>query len=196
MMSLPSKILLASHNKGKVAEFQALFAPMDIEIVGADTVDLPEPEETEDTFEGNALLKARHACQFAGLPALADDSGLTVNALNGAPGVYSARYAGPTRDFNAAMERLWNEVGDNPDKSAQFVAVLALVMPDGQEITTRGEIQGNLIYPPRGTEGFGYDPIFIPHGETHTFAELGKAGKAKYSHRVRAFKALQAKLNP
>lgn len=195
-MSLPNKILLASHNKGKVAEFQALFAPMDIEIVGADTVDLPEPEETEDTFEGNALLKARHACQFAGLPALADDSGLAVNALNGAPGVYSARYAGPTRDFNVAMERLWNEVGDNPDKSAQFVAVLALVMPDGQEITTRGEIQGNLIYPPRGTEGFGYDPIFIPQGETQTFAELGKAGKAKYSHRVRAFKALQAKLNP
>ena len=188
------KIVLASHNKGKIVEFQAMFEPYDVKIIGADAVGLPEPEETEDTFEGNALLKARHACEITAMPCLADDSGLSATALNGAPGVYSARYAindKGEKDFNFAMKKLWNEIGDNADKSAQFVAVLALVMPDGRAFVARGEVAGSLCYPPRGDHGFGYDPIFMPEGEGKTFGELGSEGKEKYSHRKRAFLALQ-----
>jgi XTP/dITP diphosphohydrolase len=181
-LNFPPKIVLATHNAGKVTEFQKMFEPYDVKIIGADKIGLPEPEETENTFEGNALLKARHACEITAMPCLADDSGLAVNALNGVPGIYSARYA-----TNESGER---EVGDNPDKSALFVAVLALVMPDETEYVTRGEVQGNLCYPPRGDHGFGYDPIFMPENEAQTFAELGKAGKDKYSHRRRAFDAL------
>jgi len=195
MTLLPRKILLASHNAGKITEFQKMFEPYDVKIVGAADVGLPEPEETEDSFEGNALLKARHACDITAIPCLADDSGLCVNALNGAPGIYSARWAmndNGDKNFDFAMKRIWDEIGDNPDKSAQFVAVLACVMPDGREIITRGEVDGTLTYPPRGTDGFGYDPQFIPQGETQTFAELGSKGKDKHSHRKRAFERLIA----
>lgn len=187
------KIVLATHNAGKVAEFQSMFEPYNVKIIGAGDVGVPEPDETEDTFEGNALLKARHACEITAMPCLADDSGLAVNALNGAPGIYSARYATNNKgekDFDFAMKKLWDEIGDNPDKSAMFVAVLALVMPNEQEFVARGEVNGNLCYPPRGTYGFGYDPIFTPEGEAQTFAELGADGKAKYSHRRRAFLGL------
>ncbi len=190
IFNFPSKIVLATHNAGKVAEFQTMFEPYDVKIIGADKIGLPEPEETEDTFEGNALLKARYACEITAMPCLADDSGLSVSALNGAPGIYSARWAGPNKDFDMAMKRVWDEVGDNPAKSALFVAALALVMPDGQEFVSRGEVNGNLCYPPRGDHGFGYDPIFMPENETQTFAELGAEGKEKYSHRKRAFEKL------
>lgn len=189
-MPLPRKVVLATHNKGKVTEFQAMFAPLDVQIIGADQVGLPEPEETGETFEDNALLKARHACEITAMPCLADDSGLAVTALNGAPGIYSARWAGADKNFDQAMQRIWDEIGDNPDKSAQFVAVLALVHPDGQEVTVRGEVEGTLTYPPRGDQGFGYDPMFMPEAETRSFAELGAAGKDRYSHRRRAFDAL------
>lgn len=188
--NFPNKIVLASHNKGKVAEFQDMFADMNVQIIGADAVGLPEPEETEDTFEGNALLKARHACEITAMPCLADDSGLAVNALDGAPGIYSARWAGEHKDFDMAMKKVSDDIGDNTDKGAQFVAVLALVMPDGSEYVARGEVAGDMTYPPRGTHGFGYDPIFVPDGESQTFAELGKDGKEKHSHRKRAFDAL------
>jgi XTP/dITP diphosphohydrolase len=187
MMSFPKKIVLASHNAGKVAEFQTMFEPYDVKIIGADKIGLPEPEETEETFEGNALLKARHACDITAMPCFADDSGLSVTALGGAPGIYSARWAGPTKDFDMAMKKVWDDIGDNPDKSAQFVSVLALVHPDGMEYVTRGEVNGNLCYPPRGGYGFGYDPIFMPEGEAKTFGELGAEGKEQFSHRKRAF---------
>ncbi len=193
MHNFPPKIVLATHNAGKVIEFQTMFEPYDVKIIGADKIGLPEPEETEDTFEGNALLKARHACEITAMPCLADDSGLSVNALDGAPGIYSARYAindKGEKDFDFAMKRVWNDIGDNPDKSAMFVAVLAFVHPDGREYVARGEVNGTLSYPPRGDHGFGYDPIFMPEDETQTFAELGKAGKEKYSHRHRAFLGL------
>lgn len=192
-MHFPKKIVLATHNKGKVVEFQRLFDSYDVKITGAGDVGVPEPVETEDTFEGNALLKARHACEITAMPCLADDSGLAVNALDGAPGIYSARWAlneEGVRDFDFAMKRVWDEIGDSTDKSAMFVAVLALVMPDGQEHVARGEVQGDICYPPRGDQGFGYDPVFMPEGEIRTFAELGAAGKDKYSHRKRAFDAL------
>jgi len=194
-LKFPNKIVLATHNAGKVTEFQALFESMNVKIIGAAQVGLPEPEETEDTFEGNALLKARHACDITAMPCLADDSGLAVNALGGAPGIYSARWAGDNKDFGMAMRKVWDDIGDNADKSAAFVAVLALVMPDGREFVARGEVNGNLCYPTRGDDGFGYDPMFIPDGDTQTFAQMGAAGKANYSHRVKAFDGLKAMLN-
>lgn len=189
-MLFPPKIVLATHNKGKVVEFQRLFEPMNVKIIGAGEAGVPEPEETEDTFEGNALLKARHACEITAMPCLADDSGLSVTVLNGAPGIYSARWAGPNKDFPMAMQRIHDEIADHPDRSAQFVAVLALVMPDGMEYVARGEVQGTLTHEARGNQGFGYDPIFIPEDETKTFGEMGASGKDKYSHRKRAFDLL------
>jgi len=191
--NFPPKIVLATHNAGKVTEFQTMFEPYDVKIIGAGDVGVPEPEETEDTFEGNALLKARHACDITAMPCLADDSGLAVNALKGAPGIFSARYTtneNGERDFDYGMKKLWDEIRENADKSAMFVAVLALVMPNEMEFVARGEVNGTICYPPRGDHGFGYDPIFMPEDETQTFAELGQTGKAKYSHRKRAFLGL------
>lgn len=185
--NFPKKIVLATHNAGKVVEFQAMFTPYNVTIIGAGDVGLPEPEETEDTFEGNALLKARHACEITAMPCLADDSGLSVNALDGAPGIFSARWAGEHKNFDMAMKKVWDGIGDDRDKGAQFVAVLALVHPDGGEYVARGEVDGKITYPPRGEEGFGYDPIFMPEDEIQTFAEMGKDGKDRYSHRKRAF---------
>tara|TARA_B100001750_G_scaffold246970_1_gene271050 strand:+ start:88 stop:681 length:594 start_codon:yes stop_codon:yes gene_type:complete len=192
-MPFPPKIVLASHNKGKIAEFQAMFAPYNVKIIGAADLGLPEPDETENTFEGNALLKARHACAITAMPCLADDSGLSVTALDGAPGIYSARWAineHGEKHFPIAMAKIWEDIGNISDKSAQFVAVLALVLPDEREYVARGEVQGTLTYPPRGENGFGYDPIFMPENEAQTFAELGAARKDKYSHRRRAFDLL------
>lgn len=193
-MNKPQKLVLASHNPGKIREFQTLFQGHDIAIIGANELGLPEPDETEDTFEGNALIKARHACEITAMPCLADDSGLSVAALDGAPGVDSALWAGPNRDFTDAMKKIGEAVKNHPDQSATFVAVLTLVYPDGREIIARGEVSGSITYPPRGEHGFGYDPIFIPEGESKTFGQLGAAGKDRYSHRRRAFDCLIEKL--
>jgi XTP/dITP diphosphohydrolase len=182
-------LVIASHNPGKVAEIGALLAPFRVEALGATALGLPEPEETGTTFEANAELKARAAAEASGLPSLADDSGLVVPALAGAPGIYSARWAGPTKDFRIAMERVQQELGDE-DRHAHFVAVLSLCWPDGEIATCRGEVYGRLTWPPRGERGFGYDPIFIADGYEETFGELDPDLKHRISHRARAFEKL------
>jgi len=192
------KLVLASHNPGKLAEFQRLLAPYAIQLVGAGELNLPEPAETGTTFIDNALIKAWSAVEGSGLPALADDSGLAVRALGGEPGVYSADWAGPKRDFGTAMQRVHEELRDEADRAAAFVAVLVLAWPDGHYESAEGRVGGHVVWPPRGTGGFGYDPIFVPEGETQTFGELavgegGFARKATYSHRARAFRALAEK---
>ncbi len=181
--------MIASHNPGKVAEIAELLAPFAIGVVSVEALGLPEPEETGDTFEANAALKARAATGASGLPALADDSGLVVRALGGAPGIYSARWAGLSKDFSAAMARVQRELGDR-DRSAHFVAVLALAWPDGEIALFRGEVAGRLVWPPRGTRGFGYDPMFVPEGGVLTFGEMAPAAKHLISHRARAFAKL------
>jgi XTP/dITP diphosphohydrolase len=186
-----TKLVIASHNQGKIVEIGALLAPYRVEALGAAALGLPEPEETEPTFEGNAALKARAAVNATGLPALADDSGLVVPALGGAPGIYSARWAGPSRDFMLAMTRVHTELGDK-DNSASFVSVLTLAWPDGEEALFRGEVHGLLDWPPRGDNGFGYDPMFIPHGYSQTFGELPSSVKYAIDHRARAFRKLVA----
>lgn len=183
------RLVIASHNPGKIEEIAALVAPFDVAVVAAASLGIPEPEETGDTFEANAALKASAAVAESGLPALADDSGLVVPALGGSPGIYSARWAGPARDFRIAMERVQRELGDG-DRGARFVAVLALAWPDGHSELFRGEVQGTLTWPPRGDRGFGYDPMFIPLGGTLTFGEMDPAEKHKISHRARAFAKL------
>ena len=183
------RLLIASHNPGKVEEISALLAPFSIRTVAAASLGIPEPEETGDSFEANAALKARAATEASGLPALSDDSGLVVPALGGAPGIYSARWAGPAKNFRIAMERVNRELGDK-DRSASFVAVLALVWPDANIELFRGEVPGTLIWPPRGDRGFGYDPIFVPLGGGQTFGEMEPAEKHKISHRARAFAKL------
>ena len=186
---LYDRLVIASHNPGKVDEIVALLAPFDAAVVAAASLGIPVPEETGNTFEANAALKARAAVEAAGLPALADDSGLVVPALGGAPGIYSARWAGPAKNFRVAMERVNRELGDG-DRSASFVAVLALAWPDGQVEVFRGEVSGTLTWPPRGDRGFGYDPMFIPVGGALTFGELDPAEKHRISHRARAFAKL------
>jgi XTP/dITP diphosphohydrolase len=183
------RLVIASHNPGKLVEMTALLAPFGIEMLGAAALGLAEPEETGSTFEANAALKAQAAVQATGLPALADDSGLVVPALGGAPGIYSARWAGPTKDFLLAMTRVQRELGDR-DRSAFFVSVLALVWPDGDEKLFRGEVHGTLTWPPRGDNGFGYDPIFVPEGRTQTFGEMAPHEKYAIDHRARAFAKL------
>lgn len=185
------RLVIASHNPGKVAEIDALLAPYGIETIGAGALGLPEPEETGSTFEANAELKAQAAAEASGLPALADDSGLVVPALDGAPGIYSARWAGPAKDFRVAMERVQRELGER-DRRAYFVAVLALAWSDSDIATFRGEVHGRLTWPPRGKRGFGYDPIFVPEGYEETFGEMGPDLKHRISHRARAFEKLVA----
>ena len=183
------RLVIASHNEGKVDEISALVAPFAIKAVSAASLGLAEPEETGDSFEANAALKARAAAEASGLPALADDSGLVVPALGGAPGIYSARWAGAAKDFRMAMERVHRELG-NRDRRARFVAVLALCWPDQHVELFRGEVAGMLFWPPRGDRGFGYDPMFVPKGGVETFGEMEPAEKHKISHRARAFAAL------
>ena len=183
------RLVIASHNQGKVEEIAALLAPFAIDTVSAGALGISEPEETGDSFEENAALKGRAVAEASGLPALADDSGLVVPALGGAPGIYSARWAGPTKDFRAAMARVHRKLGDR-DRSATFVAVLALAWPDSDLELFRGEAPGRLVWPPRGERGFGYDPIFVPAGGTETFGEIEPAEKHKISHRARAFAKL------
>ena len=183
------RLVIASHNPGKITEIAVLLAPFGVQTIGAGALGLAEPEETGATFDANAVLKARAAAEAAGLPALADDSGLVVPALGGAPGIYSARWAGPTKDFRIAMARVERELGGK-DRSAHFVAVLALAWPDGEVTTWRGEAPGHLTWPPRGERGFGYDPMFVPDGYDLTFGELGPDEKYQISHRARAFAKL------
>lgn len=184
-----SRLVIASHNPGKVEEIGALLARFAIGVVAAGALGLPEPEETGDSFEANAALKARASAEAGGLPALADDSGLVVPALGGAPGIYSARWAGPAKDFRGAMARVHRELGDR-DRSASFVAVLALAWPDGGMELFRGEVAGHLVWPPRGERGFGYDPLFVPEGRSLTFGEMDPVAKHQISHRARAFAKL------
>jgi XTP/dITP diphosphohydrolase len=183
------RLVIASHNPGKVDEIACLLAPYGVATVAAATLGLPEPEETGDSFEANAALKAEAAATASGLPALADDSGLVVPALGGAPGIHSARWAGPAKDFRLAMARVERALGDR-DRTASFVAVLALARSDGGVALYRGEVAGRLVWPPRGDRGFGYDPIFVPDGHSVTFGEMEPAAKHRISHRARAFAKL------
>lgn len=184
------KLVLASHNKGKLAEFSSLLADFGITVLSAGDLDLPEPDETETTFAGNAALKAVAAAKATGLPALADDSGLCVSALGGAPGIYSARWAGPDKDFPAAMARIQKGIGED-ERDAWFICVLCLAFPDGTTRSFEGRINGQITWPPRGDKGHGYDPIFTPEGETRTFAEMADTEKNAISHRARAFKSFR-----
>jgi XTP/dITP diphosphohydrolase len=187
------RIVVASHNAGKLREIDALLAPLGLIVTGAGALGLPEPDETGATFEDNAILKARASADASGIAALADDSGLAVDALGGAPGIYSARWAGPEKDFTAAMARVEREL-DGRDPSAKFVCVLALAEPHGAVETFRGEIHGHLVFPPRGTQGFGYDPIFIADSMRETFGEIDPALKHSISHRAKAFEKFVAAL--
>jgi XTP/dITP diphosphohydrolase len=189
--------VIASHNRGKIPEIQDLLAPFDLTVSSAADYDLPEPEETENSFEGNALLKARYVCKATGKPALSDDSGLCVNALNGAPGVYSARWAGENKDFRAAGLKIQQELQavQAVDYSAAFFCALALVTPAGEERVFLGTVRGTLAFPARGDRGFGYDPIFIAEGMTQTFGEIEPELKHSMSHRADAFRQLVAALS-
>jgi XTP/dITP diphosphohydrolase len=201
---LPGKLVIASHNAGKVREIRALLEPYGIDPVSAGDLGLPEPEETGATFTENALLKAHAAAQGSGLPSLADDSGLCVAALNGAPGVYTADWAekqayenGPGRDWYMAMGKVEGklaEQGPDVDRSAYFTCTLALAWPDGHEEVFEGRVHGKLSWPPRGTMGFGYDPVFVPLGHEQSFAELDPDKKHAMSHRADAFKKLVSAL--
>jgi XTP/dITP diphosphohydrolase len=186
-----AKLVLASHNKGKIFEFRGLLAPHQIGVVSSAELGITEPEETGDTFVANAALKAEVTAKASGLPALADDSGLEVEALGGAPGIYSARWAGEPRDFYAAMARVERELAarDQASTVANFTCVLCLAMPDGATRIFEGKVFGHLTFPPRGTNGFGYDPIFVPDGYTQTFGEMDPEAKQLISHRHVAFTA-------
>lgn len=183
-------LVLATHNKGKVVEIAALLAPFAVTVKSAGELNLPEPDETEDSFIGNAKLKALAAATASGLPALADDSGLCVHALNGDPGIYSARWAGPTKDFKIAMAAVNDKLGTASDRSAHFISALALAWPDGHCEIFEGRIDGTLIWPARGTNGFGYDSMFVPDGFNITLGEMDPAAKHAMSHRARAFAQL------
>lgn len=186
------RLVVATHNAGKLREIAELLSPFGIAVLGAAALGLPEPEETGATFEANAELKARAAAATSKIPALADDSGLVVPALGGAPGIYSARWAGAARDFGHAMARVERELAGKRDRRAHFVAALALAWPDGHVETFRGEVHGTLAWPPRGDRGFGYDPMFVADGETLTFGEMEPAKKHAMSHRADAFRKLVA----
>ncbi|HVQ11794.1 MAG TPA: RdgB/HAM1 family non-canonical purine NTP pyrophosphatase [Methyloceanibacter sp.] len=187
-----TRLVLASHNEGKVREIADLLAPYGIDAVSAGKLGLPEPEETGDSFAENAALKAVAAAKASGLPALADDSGLEVAALGGEPGIHSARWGGAARDFGLAMERVRRELEASGarDQTANFICVLALASPDGGAEMFEGKVFGTLTWPPRGTRGFGYDPIFVPKGYSETFGEMAPELKDSISHRARAFEKL------
>ena len=187
-----ARLVLASHNAGKLAELDELLRPYRITVISAASLGLPEPDEDAPDFVGNARIKALAATRACGLPALADDSGFCVAALAGAPGVHSARWAGPARNFGRAMQRVNREVADATDRRAWFVAALCLAWPDGHTATFVGRVDGDMTWPPRGTNGFGYDPMFIPTGASATFGEMDAAQKHAISHRARAFAQLRA----
>ena len=188
-------LVIATHNAGKMREIKALFSGFGINILSASELGLDEPDETDTSFIGNALLKARAAAMSAGQPALADDSGLCVTALDGAPGIYSARWAGPKRDFSLAMTAVETALAKtgNGDSGAEFVCALALVWPDGDEVCVEGRVKGQITFPPRGKHGFGYDPIFQPDGYQISFGEMDPDAKHAISHRADAFAQLLAR---
>lgn len=202
--TLEGRIVIATHNSGKLREMRELLAPYGVEAVSAGELGLTEPEETGADFISNALIKARAAAKGAGLPALADDSGLCVEALGGAPGVYSARWAGDTKNFAGAMARIEDEVkkAGSPSRRAFFVSALAVAWPDSSEEVFEGKVFGELTFPTRGTQGFGYDPCFTPDGHSRTFGEMSAEekhgvpadGSQALSHRARAFQLLAAAL--
>lgn len=201
MRDVGRKLVIATHNPGKLREIVALVEPLGLSCVGAEELDLPEPEEIGVTFADNADLKAREAADLSGLTALADDSGLCVDALHGRPGIFSARWAedeAGQRDWMRAMERVWREVdgaGPEASRDAHFVCALAIAWPnDGQAETFEGRVDGCLVWPPRGERGFGYDPMFIPAGYEQTFGEMDPADKHAISHRAVAFAKLVAAL--
>ncbi len=182
------KLVIASHNPGKIREIDDLLRPYGVAPVSAGALDISEPEETETTFAGNARLKALHCARASTRPALADDSGLEVHALDGAPGIYSARWAGAGKDFSMAMARVDRELAARGgDRTANFTAALCLAWPDGETHVFEGKVYGQLVWPPRGDQGFGYDPMFVPDGETLTFGEMEPLKKHAISHRARAF---------
>ena len=184
------RLVIATHNPGKLREIAELIAPFGVAAVSAGDLGLPEPEETGSDFVENAVLKAQAAAEASGLPALADDSGLEVAALDGAPGIYSARWAGPERDFRVAMERVERELTGKEDRRAAFVCVLCLARPGGEVVSFEGRCTGDLVWPPRGDRDFGYDPIFRPEGQDVTFGEMAPAAKHRIDHRSRAFAKL------
>lgn len=191
------RLLIATHNAGKLDEMRAMFAPHGIEVVGAREFGLAEPAETEDNFVGNARIKARAAMQATGLPALADDSGICVDGLDGAPGVYTADWAETPqgRDFMQAMARTWDELearGAPEPRTAQFRCTFVVMWPDGHEEIFEGVAPGRLVWPPRGAQGHGYDPIFVPEGRDVTYAEMPAEEKNRISHRADAFRKLEA----
>ena len=189
------RLVLATHNAGKAPEIAALLDG-NYEIVTAGQLNLPEPAETESTFAGNAMLKARHAAELSGEVAIADDSGLSVAALDGAPGIFSARWAGPGKDFAAAIKKVEERLEEtgSPDRSAWFTSALAVAWPDGPCVVVEGRVDGSLVFPPRGDRGFGYDPIFRPEGSDLTYGEMDRVAKEADSHRTRAFARLKAAL--
>jgi XTP/dITP diphosphohydrolase len=189
---LEPRLVVASHNGGKVREIADLLAPFAVEAISAEKLGLTEPDETGATFIANAELKARAAAGTAKLPALADDSGLEVAGLDGQPGIYSARWASPNKDFGVAMTRVFDELKarKSPDRRARFVCALALCWPDGHCENFEGAVDGRLVFPPRGSKGFGYDPIFQPVGSDLTFGEFEPAAKHAISHRAMAFRKL------
>ena len=191
-----TRLVIATHNPGKLAEIAALLAPHGLEAVSAGALGLAEPEESAPDFAGNARIKALAAAHGSGLPALADDSGFCVATLGGAPGVYSARWAGPSKDFAPAMARVNTELGAGADRRAWFTAALCLAWPDGETATFLGRVEGTAVWPPRGTRGFGYDPIFLPDGAAETFGEMAPEAKEAVSHRARAFIQLRAACLP
>lgn len=190
-----ARLVVASHNQGKARELAQILEAR-FELTTAGELGLAEPEETESTFAGNALIKARAAAEASGLVAIADDSGLSVTALEGAPGVHSARWAGPDRDFALAMNRVLRrlEETETEDFSAWFSCALAVAWPDGPAVVVEGRVDGTLSFPPRGENGFGYDPIFVPAGGRQTFGEMQAMDKDAISHRARAFQKLKAAL--
>lgn len=189
------RLVAATHNPGKAREIEALLDG-NYRIVTAGSLNLPEPDETESTFVGNAMLKARHAAEASGEVALADDSGLSVAALDGAPGIFSARWAGPGKDFALAMKKVEERLEEtgSKDRRAWFTSALAVAWPDGPCVVVEGRIDGDLVFPPRGDRGFGYDPIFRPEGSDLTFGEMDPLEKDALSHRARAFARLKAAL--
>jgi len=190
------RLVIASHNAGKMREIAELLEPFGLDVKSAAELNLPEPEETAATFAGNAALKARAAADASGMLALADDSGLAVAALDGAPGIYSARWAGPSKDFSLAMKKVETALAEKhaKDAAAKFVCALALAEPGKEPQIFEGEVHGQLVFPPRGTKGFGYDPIFVADGMDKTFGEIEPAQKHAMSHRARAFAKLVAHL--
>jgi XTP/dITP diphosphohydrolase len=199
---LSGKVVIATHNSGKLREMRELLAPYGIEAVSAGELHLAEPDETGLTFIANAYIKAKAACDASGLPAFSDDSGLCVEALNGDPGIYSARWAGPEKDFSAAMAKIEAELAKKEAKEpsqrrAHFISALSIVWPDGEQIEVEGRVDGTLVWPPRGDAGFGYDPMFLPDDHTRTFGEMTSIEKhglpplgLGLSHRARAFTML------